>query len=745
MPLREKDIRKLGEIVRDLDPPVNPDDAEAVAALLASLVPKFQGRFPPADIEPHLMQALAAAACGDAEVGSAGAAAPQGQGAGATAAATDATAQTDDLAEPATLTSGAAPYRFVPLANTVLPSPVPRDDLSHGRPLKDGVSGTLRVTWTVQTPLLIGDPQPERLPNGNRGPVYKPFMLDDQTFAIPGASLRGAIRSVLEPATYSRMSRLNDHLRFAVRDFQNAHYQEHLMQADEVRAGWLRRAGQGAAARYEIVPCSWARLPAEQIEARTGVNDWVNLPLQTKLNRLRTTNSLSGDVRLSISPAGSTAGGYADIDAGGEMVGRVVVSGKAPPSSPEFRKKNDYVFFSDMASSNPAPGPAFVPAGEAYPVHESVIDLFHRLHSNQGQDPPVPQGSWAHWKQHFDRGEWVPVFIAGPRKDDRDSWIGRDAADGLWLGLTRLFRMPTKYSVGQIRDFSDAHSARPSDQGKHPLLDFAEALFGYVDEPDADGNFADASLPRNLKSRVMIGFATTPAQGARVDTEPHRTVMMGAKPEFYPYYLRNASQNGYNTNAARLSGWKRYPVKPLRDLGGGRTLPDLPRDRQGGQNEQTASYLKFLHPTRTDGSAVVFSGDIHVHNLLPCELGALLWAITFGQTDGSLCHGLGHAKPFGYGQVKPHVTLTVRRNDGEQPDTVDGYLKTFRTHMDVQLGGGVAFEQRAQIKALRAMADPVKGAFESRNGSLSYPPEGYVGYKEVKTAGNSLSTYQPRV
>lgn len=729
MTLKQKDIRKIQDVVRSQASRMQADDPVAVEALMKTLVSVLHGRFESKVIEPYMREALAAV---EADGDGAGA---SGENGSATPPTPEAHPEQIDPREPALDSTGVAPYRFVPLADTVLPSPVPRDALSHGRPLPGGLCGTIRVTWTLQTPLLIGDPVKEPGADGQSRTVLHPFKLDDDHFAIPGASLRGAIRAVLEPATFSRMSRINDHLRFAVRDFENAHYQQYLMQAEEVRAGWLRQVTHDGEPCYELVPCSWARLPAEQIEARTGTTNWVDLDLKTKRTKLIASGSLAGDLRLSITPPGARYGGMAEFAPAGAVFGRIVVSDKAPPvpaDREEFKKKVDYVFFSNTPSKNPGTGAAFSPAGRRYPVHESVIALFHRLHSNQGQDPPEPQGAWQFWSKAFRRGEWIPVFYTGPRKDDPDTWIANDTVDSLWLGLTRLFRMPTRYSVGRVRDFTAAHASRPRTGTGEPLLDIAEALFGYVDELE------NKPLPRQVKSRVMVGFATTPAAGAQVDPDPRRTVLMGPKPQFYPYYLRDAAVNGYNTNAARLSGWKRYPVRPAAQL------PDLPYDRQGQQNEKTATYLRFLHPKRADGDAITFTGDIHVHNLLPCELGAVLWAITFGAQNGSLCHALGHAKPFGYGRVSPGVTtLNVRRHDGGKPDTVEGYIEVFKTFIEgaMALRDG-AFDTLPQITSLTAMADPNKGLLEAHGGHLSYPAEGYKGYKAVRVKEQGLRIYK---
>lgn len=737
-------------------------DQDAFDALFAKLAQ--QKLFPIADLRAYLEDQVsigeppptvaepvpvAAPAPDDERVG----------GAGANRADASTTQDVTELDRPQGPNSdnGVAPYRFVPLEDTVLAAPVSREDLSHGRPLRDGLCGTIQVDWTLETPLLIGEPD-----RSGRDRTLVPFKLDDDRYAIPGASLRGALRAVLEPATYSRMTRINDHLRFPLRDFDNVHYKDYIMDYRAVRAGWFRRVGTGESATYELVPCQWARFDAVDLERLTyqALTPWVGQELNEKLRYLGQHKTLGRILRVNVDLSDEWGGPLASDSANGPYEARFVVSGKAPVVD---RKHYDYVFYWTPPEDPPAENAPFHPVGTPHTVHRAVFEMFHRLHSNQGQDPPTAQGAWAVWKKRFDRQKinstelpfdtegWIPVFYAGALKDDPQKWNTPEAADGLWLGLTRLFRAPTKYSVGEVRDFTPAHKQRPTAPDPTPggdsaksieTLDFAEALFGTVDVikgGDDTKTRADQKEwpPRALKSRVMVGFATTSAQDADTDG-PHDTTLMGPKPGFYPYYLQNAMQWGYSSRAARLSGWKRYPVR--------RSHSELP----DATSADTRSTLTFLKPTRTDAaqSPVVFSGAIHIHNVRPCELGALLWAMTFGDLTGRLCHALGHAKPFGYGQVSPRISAqTLRRNDGQPVGTAADYIETFKTHIETGVKAArpaaesaKMFDDLPPIRALRAMADPNLG--QTRRSTLRYPGD-YDAYKEVKKSRAALARYLP--
>jgi len=91
-----------------------------------------------------------------------------------------------------------APYNFVPLNGRVFFPQLEgwEDIVSHDRPLRNGFSGTIDCTLMSTSPILVGGDRTKseisvgevkmfRTPEGNN------------SYAIPGSSLRGMIRNVL--------------------------------------------------------------------------------------------------------------------------------------------------------------------------------------------------------------------------------------------------------------------------------------------------------------------------------------------------------------------------------------------------------------------------------------------------------------------------------------------------------------------------------------------------------------------
>ena len=111
-----------------------------------------------------------------------------------------------------------APYNFVPLSSQVF-LPDWSQQVSHDIPFKDGLSGELHYTLTAETPLLVGGRQ-TRANNDHPGEV-RPFKLPDDSYAIPGSSMKGLLRSVMEIAAFGRMNKV-DEVRPGLRDISKA-------------------------------------------------------------------------------------------------------------------------------------------------------------------------------------------------------------------------------------------------------------------------------------------------------------------------------------------------------------------------------------------------------------------------------------------------------------------------------------------------------------------------------------------
>lgn len=562
-----------------------------------------------------------------------------------------------------------APYNFVPLADWIhLPDWGGR--ASHDLPFKDGISGEIPFTLTAHTPLLIGRERRE----GQTGEVHF-FQAPDGRYAIPGSSLRGLLRAVTEIVGFGRM-RMVDERRYSVRDLTQAarsFYGQHMTEGSgregpfraKPQAGWLsHREGQ-----WHITPCQYARVEHDDLATVTGDDWWRKVPrdsAQSKYRRWQRNTQRSLEIQFTPESERQHrhSGGKKLVYRkaiqlqSGTTQGTLVFTGQPAPRDPtkNGRKHLEFIFY-DRAS-------------EPLPISADTFRDFRVAHESSAE--------WQHWQHQPE----VPVFYLANN--------GRVQS----LGLALMYRLTYQHTVHElINNTQPGHLDPP---GLHHGYDLADLLFGAID-PDHQ--------PSALKGRVSVGTAFAP-KGTR-PCKSVTTILNGPKPSYYPNYIRQQAGNdgelsgkrpAYRTfgdNHAQLRGFKRYPARP-------NAQPQRPT------REQTAKVQTRLHPLPSETD---FAGTIQFHNLLPVELGALLWVLTWGRQP-QLRHSLGMGKPFGYGQVAfdanelSHGSLRNNLDLQQQPlskERIVEFIGKFEQHMETAKPG---WRDTPQLRELLAMADP---------------------------------------
>jgi CRISPR-associated protein (TIGR03986 family) len=662
-----------------------------------------------------------------------------------------------------------APYRFTDLDDRIAPR---QQEISFTTPLKDGYCAEIEVTWAAETPILIGE---------ERNQAVQPLTLNGETdWVTPGATLRGMIRAAAEIIGFSRLTQLNWHHRYGVRDFQHPYYaaESKITDPNKVQAGWLHNIN----GQYAIEPCSrWAHVEIDALLESgwrtTNATDsaaWSNLKLHQKYEALGIKTSRNGAPFYDFDRNTEQFGGLrknaygrdvappADGSTASPSGGKLVFSNETPATS---GKTYEYVFFD---SSMPQP----------VKLKKKVADQFERLHARPAKNKLEPERSWKELKPTVEAGGRIPIFYVGDLATDENQ------DDDFAFGLTRLFKLPHKYS---IRDLLDANHP---DHWPHVSItqvnkrerlqigpDFVDNLFGYVYEPgdvDMDTNKRVAPEAVARKGRVAFSFARI-ANSADAQVEQAReTIMMGPRASFSPFYLKGDIKD-YSDPDSKLAGRKRY-------------LPRYPRDRladawnniqaqlqqqidnlrQAGSNpgQDIITSLRFLKSRRDDGE-IRFTSRIRLHNVTAEELGLVLWALTHGSaSDKPYRHMAGRGKPFGAGQMRvASARLSVERNDGtdqsieapaeeEQPGDgregfcpafpADGdprqnashkpFIAAFEAYMSAQIAG---WRQSAQVREFLGACNPANGAKLADSGKLQYLP-----LRRPKQDGGKENPYQ---
>ena len=481
-----------------------------------------------------------------------------------------------------------APFNFVPLSEKVF-FPDWAEDVSHDVPFEDAKSGVIDITITAKSPIFI------RNHSNDKDNPSKDFCNHNGTQYIPGSSVKGMIRNVLEIMSFSKMTQINDDT-YAVRDLSDSNNFYMKEMKKDTFCGWLRKdgkefivedCGKPGRIKHEELDKVFEMDFASQHKKGTFGNKASDKTAMRKYSLIKsdnfkypfthTTTSTVGDKRYS-------------LDKNSSLFGTIVLTGQ-PSGRDESRKipsgkVYEFVFFESKNEIK---------------VKEKVMENFLFAYFDDRKTEPKESSDWKYWKEKLGNGEKVPVFF---QKN------GKDIAH---FGLSYLYKLPYTHSV------KDGLPPLHADSRK----DLAETMFGYIGKEEA------------LKGRVQFSHfkATT-----NVKALPKRTEILGTpRASYYPMYVKQQEGKLFTTfmdGDFSISGWKRYPIHT-----GSKTV-----ETEKNANENVGTTFMPLK----DG--VVFTGKLRYHNLKKAELGALLSSLTFHNTDGCF-HNIGLAKALGYGKV----------------------------------------------------------------------------------------------
>lgn len=583
-----------------------------------------------------------------------------------------------------------APYNFVPLSRWIY-LPDWADQVSHDIPFEDGICGHLDISITAHSPILVGQEQ-------DRDRPLRFHRLPDGTPAIPGSSLRGLIRNVIEIAAFGKL-RYFDNQRFGVRDLTNGaipFYRQYLTrdrgnQTYEPlsKAGWLRFTD----GQWQLIPCEHARVEHHELRTHLG-KDWVKISKQDRpsaLDKYTAWLKHGGSLAITFNAGPARDQQHSgkrlhyrkaeNLGKGGEH-GMLVFTGQPGPN-----KHMEFLFFA--ADEN-----------RVIPLDDATVTDFMTIHAESDE--------WRTW--HKDRPEWTKGYAHGTPVFYLQEASGHIRA----LGLAQMFKLAYRHSVG---DMIDHTQPRHRDE---EALDLADLIFGT----------AHSELPTlSLKGRADFSAAVCTTPTPR-ELPPTAVILNNPKPTFYPNYVVQDAEGGrlkgreyrtYDGPGTEIRGWKRYPARPIDPL---TVFPPL----EGKQRDNRKVQVR-LQPLI---EGVEFNGRLRLHNLRPIELGALAWALTWNDSP-ALRHAIGLGKPLGLGQISIRITaaelrLNRRHQDKTATVTWQECLQAFIAHMEqayreAQLNSVPSgWLESEQLVQLLAMADP--SAAPGQPGDLSHPKLG---------------------
>ena len=653
-----------------------------------------------------------------------------------------------------------APFRFARI-NRWIYEPAWAPLVSHDVPFADGLSGEAEVEITATSSILVGGDRRKATTGGTGG--VQPFRLPDGSYAIPGSALQGMARAILEVAGFGRLGPWVENRKFGLRDLSGTptarkHYQSRLSSMQSIqgalnkvtinsKAGWLMKSPNGSPC---ILPCEYARIHLDDVlsfKQALSCNSNLDGGVLRQRSDAKTRycwflenleqgkaaldahfricpprwHSHSGSIRIQYSRCKHDA-----TDQG--TPGTLVLTGKPQNGIGDRRKKWEFVFHSPNRVDKPiAKHPS------SLTINDDVWEAFLLLHEEQPGRERNP--NWDFWRDEFESERRVPVFY----------WE-ETSGEVTTLGMAFAFKAAHRKSTHDLLGHSCEGHLDPVDTME---LDLAHLIFGVAAEHDGG---------RGLKRRARFGLARAEGE-PRPCTPGHPSILLGPKPSYAGLYVRQRHDNNPlkpgeplatytplnrpkepHLHRPELAGVKIWPARGAKRFNPG----PVPGNLAGNHNVQTT--LVTLPP------GTVFRSRLTFHNLRPVELGALLWALSFGDeaafgnvpTAVTKRHRLGMGKPLGLGEVAIRVTglktePTYSTSSAEAPVTGPELICAFKEHMESDAAYGSDWSNSKQVKALLKAADPTRNAASDLE---------YMGLEEYQTAKGSPvrpNQHQPEI
>ena len=597
-----------------------------------------------------------------------------------------------------------APYNFVPF-NTEVVSPHWIELISHDIPFSDSVSGVIEFKLTAQTEIFVRDGIGQKKAQDN---IIDDIQNQSHTFSkyqnkyfIPGSSIKGMVRNVLEILSFGGMAdKVNNH-RYALRDLSGAMKNTYLkdFKPDKIYCGWLKKEPDNS---YKIIDCGFpGRIEHKEIDRLLGTSF---VTFFSPNGHYKPKNNLDKSAQKKYAFCNGKNLKYHFVFEKDDIGRSVYIESKT-----DGNKEGTLVFTGQPGRRQQRNGKweghylefIFFNSDTKIDVPASVIENFFFAYFEH--DKPKWSKDWEVWRVKLSKGEQIPVFF---QKEDNGTVKS--------LGLSYLYKLPYTYSVvDSIKNYQA--------EGR----DLSDVIFGHVQKNNA------------LKGRVHIGHAFADTDRA-VPAVEKKEVLSSPKASYYPTYIQQqvnkANQvKSYKTfmdSDAQIAGWKRYPVH----YNGIKHNP-------GPADSQNDNIMTKFIPLQAGAE---FKGTIHYHNLRKVELGALLSALTFHGTDNAY-HNIGMAKPLGYGKVKLDITR-FETTESDKPKISD-YLCAFESYMNVQLNlTQPLWHKQVQVVELVTMAQ------DAENTELSYMSlkehidvkrgtEGLTKYSAVVNKTASIQSY----
>ncbi len=551
-----------------------------------------------------------------------------------------------------------APYNFVPLPEKVVTVDT---EAIPGHDVYTGYTGYIDCTLETRSPLYTrcamrpeffkewADRIQEMMRNDEARKEYAQFFhLDDaQTPVIPGSSLRGMVRTLVEIAGYGKMQWVTgDKLIYrAVGDTSSLgqHYRQQLLgdnranppnthldyPSPQLKGGYLVRNRGG-----------WAIQPAREIEGET----FVHVEYSTA-NTITHGHGKQAVYDVYVEPVRRQPSNRGRRGRGNLTLNIAITPQILPANTPDVPK-------------------GMVPAKLVESGHMGGQHLKHWhcaiYEADRSLSPiPIPDEMW---RVYYEDSEMTRGLPTRKLRNEGDPlfYLVDDNGNLVFFGPTMMFRLPYPCT---------ARDLVPDALRDKTVTCLAEAIFGYVpDEGRKEGRagrvfFSDARLEPTQDDVWLSNEPITP------------NVLASPKPTTFQHYLVQDKDKGPDPDVKQRLA--HYATPPAETAVRGHKLywhrgPVGLEDfrEQAEVNWTTDTQHTSIRPVK---AGVRFRFRIYFENLRDFELGALLWVLTLpGEPGKDYCHSLGMGKPLGMGAVKTTPTLYLSDRASRYCQLFDG-------------------------------------------------------------------------
>lgn len=604
-----------------------------------------------------------------------------------------------------------------------------------------------------------------------RKEILAPFFayFGDSLPLIPGSSLRGMLRTLVEIISFGKIERVSDQQKFFFRavaaendDPLRDKYKDHIgNMAKNVQAGYLE---------CDKKQNKWFVLPSQKIDEQLFIEvkeedikgDLPSLILMKKANYIPQYIQISFEVTSTSINVSEKLNKYPShqgwLVTSGNMLENLLEKTTEQEREKLLQRKEGRKYHYIIGKADNSVSRLEI-SDDVIRNYRDALTNFQKGKEKQFQNNP---------KNRFDEKmgvlqEGLPIFYCEPQNGHKIVTL---------FGQSPNFRIP--YSPNNDGQAASAVNFIPKEVGESDLIDLADAIFGFVrgKKDKTEQNTTDKTKEKREQSRAGRVFIS---DGYYVNSEdddiwltketitPH--ILASPKPTTFQHYLVQTTQE-----KPKL---KHYASKPNEETvirghklywhKGNVSKDKIQADATKAEIEEKRSQYTEIKPIK---QGVSFEFTINFENLSDVELGALLWILTLSNDEANKFKllnldgkekyrlSLGMGKPLGMGSValeKYNLVLNERHKNeqnqrytklfdgdswliGDRPATDDEYiryLQKFETYIITNLDEADLPEDCTDRQNLR-LKDVPRIQMLLAMLSWNFPPANETRYMEIE-------------